>query len=86
MARRGLVPEAVAQALERIRPTSHAASAQPAPVKKPTQNQMPIWWRLRWRACWVLSVEAYCKAVAHARPTPKGEAIPGNVAQPPFSM
>jgi hypothetical protein len=24
----------------------HAAIAQPAPVKKPTQNQTPIWWRL----------------------------------------
>ena len=42
MARLGLVPEAVAQAWDRIRPTSHAASAQPAPVKKPTQNQTPI--------------------------------------------
>src|SRR5450759_3803520 len=27
----------------KIRPTSHAASAQPALVKKPTQNQTPIW-------------------------------------------
>ena len=27
----------------RIRPTSQAAVAQPAPVKKPTQNQTPIW-------------------------------------------
>lgn len=42
VARLGLVPEAVAQAWDRIRPTSHAASAQPAPVKKPTQNQTPI--------------------------------------------
>jgi hypothetical protein len=32
-----------AQIWENIRPTSQAASAQPAPVKKPTQNQMPIW-------------------------------------------
>jgi hypothetical protein len=27
----------------KIRPTSQAAIAQPAPVKKPTQNQTPIW-------------------------------------------
>jgi hypothetical protein len=32
-----------AQTWEKIRPTSHAAIAQPAPVKKPTQNQTPIW-------------------------------------------
>jgi hypothetical protein len=25
---------------------SHAANAQPAPVKNPTQNQTPIWWTL----------------------------------------
>jgi hypothetical protein len=37
---------ACAQIWEKIRPTSHAARAQPAPVKKPTQNQTPIWWRL----------------------------------------
>ena len=35
-----------AQITERIRPTSHAAIAQPAPVKKPTQNQTRISWRL----------------------------------------
>jgi hypothetical protein len=33
-----------AQIAEKIRPTSHLAIAQPAPVKKPTQNQTPIWW------------------------------------------
>jgi hypothetical protein len=27
----------------RTRPTSHAAIAHPEPVKKPTQNQTPIW-------------------------------------------
>ena len=37
---------ACAQIIEKIRPTSHAAIAQPAPVKKPTQNQTPINWRL----------------------------------------
>jgi len=37
---------ACAQIWEKIRPTSHAANAQPAPVKKPTQNQTPISWRL----------------------------------------
>jgi hypothetical protein len=31
-----------AQMADRTRPTSHAATAQPAPVKKPTQNQTPI--------------------------------------------
>jgi len=31
------------QIWEKIRPTSHAAIAQPAPVKKPTQNQTPTW-------------------------------------------
>ena len=31
-----------AQIWEDIRPTSHAAIAQPAPAKKPTQNQTPI--------------------------------------------
>ena len=36
----------LAQITERIRPTSHAAIAQPAPVKKPTQNQTPISWNL----------------------------------------
>jgi hypothetical protein len=32
-----------AQIAEKTRPTSHPAIAQPAPVKKPTQNQTPIW-------------------------------------------
>jgi hypothetical protein len=32
-----------AQTWDKIRPTSQAAIAQPAPVKKPTQNQTPIW-------------------------------------------
>ena len=36
----------LAQITERIRPTSVAAIAQPAPVKKPTQNQTRISWRL----------------------------------------
>ena len=31
------------QIAEEIRPTSQPAIAQPAPVKKPTQNQTPIW-------------------------------------------
>ena len=31
-----------AQIAEKTRPTSHPAIAQPAPVKKPTQNQTPI--------------------------------------------
>jgi hypothetical protein len=40
----GHVPfDAWAQIAEKIRPTSHPAIAQPAPVKKPTQNQTPIW-------------------------------------------
>ena len=33
---------ASAQTTEKIRPTSQLAMAQPAPVKKPTQNQTPI--------------------------------------------
>ena len=32
--------------MDNIRPTSHAAVAHPAPVKKPTQNQTPIRYRL----------------------------------------
>src|ERR1039457_810675 len=36
---------ACTQIMEKIRPTSHAAIAQPAPVKKPTQNQTPIRYR-----------------------------------------
>ena len=32
--------------MDNIRPTSHAATAHPAPVKKPTQNQTPIRYRL----------------------------------------
>jgi hypothetical protein len=40
----GLIPlDAWSQIAEKIRPTSHPAIAQPAPVKKPTQNQTPIW-------------------------------------------
>jgi hypothetical protein len=35
-----------AQICAKIRPTITAAIAQPAPTKKPTQNQTPIWWRL----------------------------------------
>jgi hypothetical protein len=34
------------QIAEKMRPTSHVATAQPAPVKKPTQNQTPISSRL----------------------------------------
>lgn len=34
--------DACAQTCETIPSTSHAAIAQPAPVKKPTQNQTPI--------------------------------------------
>ena len=33
---------ACAQTADKMRPTSTAATAQPAPVKKPTQNQTPI--------------------------------------------
>ena len=33
--------------MDNIRPTSHAATAHPAPVKKPTQNQTPIRYRLK---------------------------------------
>ena len=32
--------------MDNIRPTSHAATAHPAPVKKPTQNQTPTRYRL----------------------------------------
>jgi len=39
----GCCVAAGAQITEKTRPTSHPAIAQPAPVKKPTQNQTPIW-------------------------------------------
>jgi hypothetical protein len=37
---------ACTQIAVRMRATSQAAIAHPAPVKKPTQNQTPIRWRL----------------------------------------
>src|ERR1039458_7007777 len=41
-----LILHTLIQIAEKMRPTSHVATAQPAPVKKPTQNQTPISSRL----------------------------------------